>query len=155
MEVAILGCKTCRRAVRMMKAGADDAFPFTSADDLVDRSRSLRQGNVHRRLNVSAGGWVGLPAKGRKIFAIDRRDARQLFGLCDRHFERGVVELVCRRRTAFLVNPYGNGRGRILAPAAGGKPVGGKSQMREVLAPDADFRVVGFGMGEQLLADRL
>ena len=98
---------------------------------------------------------VTLPAKGPHIFAVHRRDARQLFGLLDRHFERRVVEIIRRRRSASLVDPHRDGRDRVLAAAAGGKPVGGEAQVREVLAIDPDFRVSGFRISEQLLANRL
>src|SRR5207249_37481 len=110
----------------------DDTFLFTGANYFVDRSGTPGKRNVHSRLNVTTGGFVNLPAKGRQILAVHRRDASQLFGLFGRHLERGVVKVIRSRRAAFPVYPYRDGDDRVLAASAGCKPVGGEAKMREV-----------------------
>ena len=75
----------------------------------------------------------------------------ELFGLRDGCFERLVVYLVRRSRTALLVDPDGDADTDVFARAAGGKRVGRESQVRIVFAADTHGRVISFHVAQQLL----
>ena len=82
-----------------MKSGADNLRLFARGDRVVDRFRAARDGDVGCRFGVAIDRLVSLLAERRHVLAIDRRDARQLFGERDGRLERLIIHLIRRGRT--------------------------------------------------------
>jgi hypothetical protein len=68
-----------------------------------------------------------LRAERRHVLTIDWRNARQLLGQRNRSFERLVVDLVRRRRSAFAADPNGYAHADVLARAAGRESICGEA----------------------------